>query len=419
MSEAENQKPLRILFINRMASLVRGGGETFDLEMARHLADLDCKITLLTGLPLFGRARLGPSAWWPSLPSGDHVPVAQAQVRTPYFGWFPWDKTPGGWRLRIADFKCFEWRAARWAFQRRDQFDVIQVCELPFFVGYWKALERRARVSPRPVCMRLTAPDFYDPQGALSRADAVIASGATMKKVQAGLRVDCHNIPNGVDVTMFRPHATGVRARYGWAADDLVIVFVARFQSVKNHDLLVEAFRSVVERVPQARLVFAGSGPLETQVRTRCVAAGVAERVHFLGEVAFRDVADLYAAADLKVISSDYESFSFVALEAMASGLPLVVTRTDWVPGLIGWSPDAKSNPSSDPDLQEVPGGLVVPVGQVRPMAEALLRLLAQPQVRQRMGAWNRARVERDFGWTASARKLREVYHALAKPAHS
>ncbi|HMP74736.1 MAG TPA: glycosyltransferase family 4 protein [Kiritimatiellia bacterium] len=409
-------KPLRILFINRMAAMVRGGGETFDLEMARHLAALGCEVTLLTGIPLMGRARLGPADWWPGcgIASSHEIEnwplkIGNAHIRTPYLGWFPWDKTPGGWRIRVADFKLFERSAARWAYHRRVRFDVIQICELPFFLDYYKGRESRV-----PVCMRLTAPDFYDPRGALQRANAVIASGTTMKKVRAGLRPDCHNIPNGVDIALFRPHATDFRAQRGWPADDVVIVSVARFQTVKNHPMLIDAFRRVLASEPKARLVLAGSGPLEGDIRARCAMANVADRVTFLGELPFECVADLYAASDIAVVSSDYESFSFVALEAMATGLPMVVTATEWVPGLIGRTDKQAEDQNPLTGITEAPGGIVAPIGDGAAFADALLRLVRDPDRRRRMGGWNRNRVERDFGWSASAEKLLALYRRLS-----
>lgn len=390
---------MRVLFINRMASLVRGGGETFDLEMARQLSGLGCEVTFLTGLPLLGRAKLGPREWWPGNISDFGFQISDFQIRTPYFGWFPWDKTPGGWRIRIADFVMFERAAARWAVRRAKQFDVIQVCELPFFVDYFK------RANPAiPVCMRLTAPDFHDPRGALQRADAVIASGTTMQKMREGARPDCVNIPNGVDVNLFRPHVSDFRRRQGWGDDEFIVLSVARFQAVKNHAMLIDAFRRLLPEVPRARLVLAGSGPLESSVRAHCASAGVTARVSFLGEMPFDRVSDLYASADVAMISSDYESFSFVALEGMATGLPIVATATGWVPTLLGGTPHTSG---------VFPGGIVVPVGDALNFAAALGTLCRDAEQRRRMGGWNRDRVARDFGWTASAERLYALYRNL------
>ena len=370
---------MRVLFVNRMAGMVRGGGETFDLEIARHLELLGCETSFLTGIPLFSNAR---------------TPVASPRaysVRTPYFGWFPWDKVRGGWRLRLADFYLFEKAAARWVAARKDQFDVVQVCELPTFVA-----EVKKRGVTLPVVMRMTAPDYYDAGGALHQADAVIASGATMEKLK-GARADCVDIPNGVDAELFQPHASVFRKSIGIPEEDFVILFVGRFQAVKNHAMLVDAFARLLPQCPRARLVLAGSGPLEGRIRARCRAAGIARRVMFLGEVPFRDLPDVYAAADLKVITSDYESFCFAALEAMATALPRVVTDTDWVPKLIGRGE----------------GGLVVKRNDANELAEALASLMDDAPRRAAMGRRNRETVVREYQWKNSAARLAGLYRDL------
>lgn len=373
--------PLRILFVNRMASMVRGGGETFDLEMARHLDALGCETTVLSGLPLVGSGR---------------SPVAhprKATIRTPYLGWFPWDKVRGGWRLRLADFYFFEKRAASWARAHADQFDLVQVCELPTFVSSWKA-----RGPALPVVMRLTAPDYFDDLSAVQKADAVIASGTSIAKLREGPRPDCFDVPNGVDTTLFRPQETDARQRMGLSRDDIVVLCVARFQSVKNHAMLLRAFRYMTEQVPNARLVLVGSGPLGQSVKAQCERLKLTrEQVLFRGEVPFHDLPVIYAAADLGVIPSDYESFCFAALEGMASGLPLVVTDTDWVPRLI----------------EHGKGGCVVPVGAAKAFGSALVELARDPERRHRMGAFNREKAVSQYSWHSSARKLLDIYTKL------
>ena len=87
---------MKILFVNRMASMVRGGGETFDLEISRYLQKIGCEVLFLSGIPVFGDAL---------------IPVTHAPsftLRTPYTGKFRWDQVRGGWRLRWADFWLFE-----------------------------------------------------------------------------------------------------------------------------------------------------------------------------------------------------------------------------------------------------------------------------------------------------------------------
>ena len=166
MSPAGPSHPLRVLFVNRMACLERGGGETFDLEISRHVARTGAQVTRLCGAPLLRPAPL---------------PVAGARtLRTPWLRRFPWDKVKGGWRVRQLEFEIFEWRAARWIARHAAEFDVIQVCELPNLVHWLKQ-----RGVKTPVVMRLTAPNYYDPRGGVRQADALIASGTTIEKLRA------------------------------------------------------------------------------------------------------------------------------------------------------------------------------------------------------------------------------------------
>ncbi len=363
-----------------MAATARGGGETFDLEMMRHLDPLGAVCTLLTGRPLWGTPPIGLD-----LPRVEYL-------RCPHADWLRWDRMRGGWRLRYAEFWWFERRAAAWIRRHADAFDVVQVCELPTLVYALKSAGVRV-----PVVMRVTAPDVYDPHRALERADAVVASGTSVARLRSGPRPDAHDVPNGVDVARFRADRAESRRRLGLAEDAAVVLYVARFQTVKNHAVLLEAFAEVTKSIPDTILLLAGSGPLQAETRARATALGLGGRVRFLGETPYERMPGVYAAADVKAISSDYESFCFAALEAMASGLPLVVTRTDWVPRLVG----------------DGEGGFVVPVGDARAMADKLLALLRDPDLRSRMGARNAARAKAEHGWTASAKKLLSVYDAL------
>jgi glycosyltransferase involved in cell wall biosynthesis len=253
-----------------------------------------------------------------------------------------------------------------------------------------------------PIVMRITAPDYHDPDKAVTRANAIIASGTSIAMLRKELRPDAHNVPNGVDTEHFKPQQSSFRKEQGIPDDDLVVLFVARFHLVKNHAMLVEAFALLLQQKPCSRLVLVGAGPLEQSVKGRCAELNVGDRVHFLGEVAYTDVPAVYAAADINVISSDYESFSFAALEGMATGLPLVVTDTEWVPSLI----------------EQTEGGIVVPKNDASAFAHALGELAEDPDRRKRLGAWNQARVLKQYRWQNSAQKLHSIYKSLISKSH-
>ena len=383
MNETDPSKSLRVLFVNRMASLERGGGETFDLEISRHLEKLGCVVSYLSGIPVIG---------------GPRTPIRHPRshlLRTPFTGWFPWDKVRGGWRLRVWDFKTFEGAAARWILDRQDEFDVIQVCELPFLVARLK--DGGCRL---PVVIRLTAPNQYDPVGGVARADAVIASGTSIARLRAGPRPDCVDVPNAVDIDLFRPHASPLRARLGVPADAFVLLYVARFQAFKNHAMLLDAFARFRAGLPAGaatRLLLAGSGPLRARCEARAAELGIAADVIFLGEVPFADLPDVYAAADIKVITSDYESFCFAAIEAMATGLPVVTTDCGWVPNLV----------------RKGEGGWIAPVGDADAFAAALREAWAKPEERRARGLSNRRTAEERHTWNRSAQLLLDLYRRL------
>ncbi len=415
MSRPEPARPLRILFVNRMAAMERGGGETFDLEIARHLAASGCEITFLAGIPLLGRARLSID------------PLRSILLRSPYFGWFPWDKVKGGWRLRVADFTVFEKRAAAWILRHRDQYDIVQLCELPNVVVFCKAGKQAGNL-PRFV-VRLTAPNYHDPRGGIALADGLIASGTSVAKLHAKGETRVINVPNAVDTDRFRPHESPFRRAHGLPDDAVVLLYVARFQDFKNHAMLLRAFERASRARDDLHLVLAGSGPLLTRLKEAAAGMSAGARVHFLGEVGFDALPDVYAGADIKVISSDYESFCFAAIEAMSTGLPVVTTDCGWVPGLIGdtlppieqqWVKGDRDPPSGrfrderdGARIREAPGGLVTGRNDAESFAAAVLQLAADPDRRARSGAWNREKAVREHGWRSSAETLLRYYRQV------
>ncbi len=377
MPAADPSPPLRVLFVNRMACLERGGGETFDLEVSRHLAQAGAQVSFLSGAPLFGPPPM---------------PLESAHVlHSPWLRRFPWDKVKGGWRIRQMEFEWFEWRAARWVAKHAGEFDVVQVCELPNLVHWLKKLGVKT-----PVVMRLTAPNYYDPRGGVTQADALIASGTSIERLKERGLAQVVDIPNAVDADRFRPQPSDFRKTHGIGADEFVALYVARFQAFKNHAMLLDAFARLRQDHPASRLVLAGSGPLRERTEQQALELGIADRVLFLGEVPYPELPKVYAAADVKVISSDYESFCFAAIEAMSTALPVLTTDCAWVPRLVADG-----------------AGIVVPVSDAEAFAAGLKKLADNPALRQRMGAAGRQQVLERHTWPASADALKTLYSEL------
>jgi len=139
-------------------------------------------------------------------------------------------------------------------------------------------------------------------------------------------------IPNFVDLERFRPgRDEGVRQRLAKDGEAL-LVHVSNFRPVKRVGDVVRLFAKVRKAHP-ARLVLVGDGPERSAAEEEARRLGVARDVTFLGERT--EIECLLAAADLFLLPSESESFGLAALEAMASGVPVIGTRTGGLPELV------------------------------------------------------------------------------------
>lgn len=133
-------------------------------------------------------------------------------------------------------------------------------------------------------------------------------------------------VHNGIDTARFafRPEARA-RLRATLNLDGTFAVgHIGAFLPAKNHGFLVSIFHRLSERIPEARLLLVGAGPLEPDVRSQVSKLGLDERVHFLGRRS--DVPDLLSAMDCLAFPSLHEGLPLAVLEAQASGLPCVIS---------------------------------------------------------------------------------------------
>ncbi|NCD35317.1 MAG: glycosyltransferase family 1 protein [Spartobacteria bacterium] len=398
---------MRILFINRMLSLVRGGGETFDLEIAKQLSKSGCDIDFLSSRPLTRGALL------PVPKDLFETPVQSHLLASPFLGWFPWDRVKGGWRIRSMEYRLFERKVVKWVMRHGHQYDVIQICELPYVVT-----ELKRQGCKTPLVMRLTGPNYDDFGGAVRRADGIIASGTSIATVMKRERPDAVNVPNCVDSGRFKSQESDFRRIHRIGKDELVMLYVARLQGFKDHETLVRSLAEVVKERATVRLVLAGSGHTRKDVELLIDELGLRDHVLILGETEYDQLPKVCAAADVAVISSVYESFCFAALEAMATALPVVTTDNGWVPQLLGRGamPEEAFLPGyeePDDEVTELAGGLVVPKGNPGRMAEAVLQLADDVEMREKMGQRNRDEVVQKYNWGKSASILEKLYEEI------
>jgi len=201
-------------------------------------------------------------------------------------------------------------------------------------------------------------------------------------------------VPNGVDVETFRPDAEPeLRAALGIPADAIVAAFCAKLDPAhltKRPDLAIEA----TARVDGLRLLMIGGGPLQARYEAQADGA----RVIFAGDQSHDEVARHLRAADFLVMPSTLESFGIVQLEAMACGLPVVISD---LPGARGVSRDGEHGVHVAPaDLDDLARGM-------RALVDA------GPEGRRRMGEAARAHVVEHYSWTRCAELLEAAYEAV------
>jgi L-malate glycosyltransferase len=221
----------------------------------------------------------------------------------------------------------------------------------------------------------------------VENARAVIANSAGLKALAMGsfpglpIRV----IPNGVDTAYFTPPPV----RPG----PLNILFTGRLIQRKGVEYLMEAF-AVLRRKVEAVLTVAGSGNLEDALKRKAENLKIDGSVRFLGEVRGEALLAAYQAAHIFVLPSLNEGMSNALLEAMACGLPVIVTDTGGTRELI------KAN------------GIVVDKKSARDIEEALLKLGASPSLCEAMGKQSRCIAE-TMSWDNTARQYLDLYREV------
>jgi glycosyltransferase involved in cell wall biosynthesis len=152
--------------------------------------------------------------------------------------------------------------------------------------------------------------------------------------------------------------------------DGTRVVAVGRLEEQKGFDLLLEAFARFARQVPAGRLTIFGEGPQRGPLERQAQDLGIADRVHMPGLT--KRPGDWLLAGDMFVLSSRFEGFPNVLLEAMMASLPTIAFDCPWGPSEILSSPDM---------------GVLVPAGDVDQLGDAMLRLAGDPELRHSLGA--------------------------------
>ena len=212
--------------------------------------------------------------------------------------------------------------------------------------------------------------------------------------IEHSISAEWRVVPNGVDLESFAEASpeerSAARKRLGLASGPFAVC-IGRLSHQKGQDILLAAWPSLLESVPEAQLALVGGGPDEERLR-RAAPQGV----QFTGERA--DVRDWLAAADVVVVPSRWEGMSIGLLEALARGRSVVASDVAGSAEAIG--EDA---------------GAVVPVGDSLALAHAIAARLQNPDLAAAEGHAARQRAERYYDLKRSTAAIAELYRELAQ----
>ena len=238
----------------------------------------------------------------------------------------------------------------------------------------------------------------------LSHANVIISSSEYYIGQSRFLAKHRHKItviPNGININDFCvPYSKKeCREKLGLLNEKYVILYVGALSPYKGPDVLVKAMPKILVDAPNTKLIFVGEGVLREELEKEVKELGIGSKVRFEGFVGDTSQKGIfYKASDVFVLPSTQtqECFAIVNLEAMASGVPIVASR-------IGGIPDVVIDGET---------GLLVTPKHPSALAEAVIRLLRDPELRNRMSDEGQRKVQ-GFSWQEIADQTAKVYEKV------
>jgi glycogen(starch) synthase len=229
----------------------------------------------------------------------------------------------------------------------------------------------------------------------------VTVSNYSLEKIRLFYGVNESNVrvvPNGVDPQKFKPlaDAAATKRQFG-LGDEPCVLFVGSLIPRKGLSFLVRAAEKIVKEHGETKFVIVGEGPLKTRLLGTLKAANLSGNFKFLGNVKEDMLPAAYNCADLLVLPSIQEGQGMVLLEAEASAKPVVAFNVGGV----------------NEAVRSGETGLLVKRGNTDELADAVVRLLSDENLRQKMGVNGRKFVLENYTWDICAEKMLSVYREL------
>jgi glycogen(starch) synthase len=285
-----------------------------------------------------------------------------------------------------------------------DEFDVMHAHSHLYFSTNLAALKRRLGSIPLAITNHglysQSAPEWVFRwylrslgRETFDSADSVFCYTDTdaARLREFGVGTDIHVVPNGIDTDRFSPDGPASDRVTG----DPAVLFVGRLVEGKRPGDALSAIERVRDTHPDARLHFAGRGPLRADLERRVAERGLGDGARFLGEIPHEEMPQLYRGADLFVLPSRAEGLPRTVLEALSTGTPVVASDLAQMRSVIEGA------------------GVTVPVGDSEGFAAALSTLAGDAERYGRYSARGRERVTTEHSWADTVRLTTEHLESL------
>ena len=369
-------RPVRVLQV--VLSLTIGGAEKMVCDIVRQIDGVTSVVCCLNELGAFGE-----------------------ELRRDGFQVYVLDRKPG-----------IDWSVVRelTAIIRQEKIDVVNAQQYtPYFYALLATLGQRLTALsgfPKIIFTEHGIPYPYKKKLKRLLLNPVLCSFAdeitTISEYTRSLLAQYENFParrtkviyNGVAIDRFSnvENPELKKRSLGMPANSKVIGIVARLDAVKNHPMLLRAFRRVVAELPGTNLVIVGDGPENRDLQGLASSLGISDSVLFLG--ARTDIAELLHTFDLFVLPSFSEGMSITLIEAMSAGLPVVATN-------VGGNPEVVNHGET---------GYLVENDNEQELARRLIECLRDDELRLKMGEAAKLRARKLFSLDRMINCYRELY---------
>ncbi|CAG1020048.1 phosphatidyl-myo-inositol dimannoside synthase [Methylococcales bacterium] len=204
-------------------------------------------------------------------------------------------------------------------------------------------------------------------------------------------------LPSGTDPYRFKPDSTkrvALRKQFGFGEEDVVLLNVAALEERKGIGRVIESLPEIRKQCRNVRYLILGEGNERAKLEQRVQELGLGQHVFFAGTTS--NLADYYNAADIFVMLPDHEAGSIACLEAMASGLPVVVSETG------GYA-----------EVVNTTNGRMIDAFDHAAIVQTIVELALDADFRAKLGKSGRTRILTDFSWQRIGERCVQMLHAL------